>query len=65
MNIEVRLNVNVPMSPYCGDCIRQEIDKNGYKFCSLFNRFLAVNSKEKFIKCRECYNALYEAVLEE
>lgn len=58
MEITVKQKVNVPLSPFCGKCIRQEEDKHGGKFCSLFNRFIFMQ-KGDYVKCRECYNALY------
>lgn len=64
MKIKVTQEVSVPLSPYCGNCIRRETDKNGYQYCALLNRFVFLH-KGHFVKCRECYNALYEAVTSE
>ena len=64
MEIEVKKTVNVPISPWCGNCIRKEKDSHFEDFCTLHNRFLNIHCG-KFLKCRECYLALYEALEQE
>lgn len=65
MEIEVKKKVNVPISPWCGNCIRREKDSSyGEYFCTLHNSFLHIHLG-KFLKCRECYLALYEALEQE
>ena len=64
MEIEVKKKVNVPISPWCGNCNRREKDSHGEDFCTLHNRFLNIHCG-RFLKCRECYLALYEALEQE
>ena len=64
MEIEVKQKVSVPVSPWCGNCFRKERDRDGDTFCTLFNRFVTIH-KGKFLKCMECYNALYYALQDE
>jgi len=64
MEIEVKQKVNVPISPWCGNCYRKENDKNNQTFCTLFNRFVYIR-RGKFMKCRECYMRLYDALEQE
>ena len=62
MDVEVTLNVNIPKSFYCRGCNRAEVDKNGFTYCSLFNRFIYASFNGEILKCRECVNAVYEAL---
>ena len=64
MEIEVKKKVNVPISPWCGNCIRKEKDFHGVDFCTLHNRFLHIHCG-RFLKCPECYLALYDALEQE
>ena len=64
MEIEVKKTVNVPVSPWCGNCYRKEKDSKGQDFCTIHNRFLYIH-KGHFLKCRECYIALYDALEQE
>ncbi len=64
MKIKVTQEVDVPISPYCRNCLRKELDKTGQYYCSLYNRYLT-EARGNFLKCRECYNALYDALYEE
>lgn len=61
MKIDVKQTVNVPVSPWCGNCYRHETDKHGQQFCSLFNRFIFIKHGHR-LKCRECYIALYDQI---
>lgn len=64
VKITVSMVVDVPLSPYCGNCLRREVDKDNNTWCALFNRFLWM-SNGRFVKCRECYKALYDAIEKE
>lgn len=64
MKIKVTMNVDVPISPYCGNCTRKESDKTGQIFCTLFNRYIFMH-RGNWLKCRECYVALYDAISKE
>lgn len=64
MEIEVKKRVNVPVSPWCGNCIRKQKDSYEEDFCTLHNRYLYIHFG-KFLKCRECYLALYQALEQE
>ena len=64
VEIEVKKTVNVSVSPWCGNCYRKEKDSKNNDFCTLHNRFLYIH-KGRFLKCRECYIALYDALEEE
>ena len=44
MEINVKQKVNVPVSPWCGNCYRNEMDKHGQHFCSLFSRFIYIKN---------------------
>jgi hypothetical protein len=61
MKIKVTLHVDVPISPYCGKCTRKEQGKNGHTFCTLYNRYLYIR-RGNWLKCFECYTALYDAI---
>ena len=62
MEIEVKQFVRVSVSPYCKNCVRKEYsEKQRNWFCGLFNRFIYPHNGD-FLKCRECYNALYDAI---
>ncbi len=61
MKIKVTREVDVPISPYCKNCLRKEKDKTEQYFCTLYNRYLT-EARSNFLKCRECYIALYEAL---
>lgn len=61
MEINVKQKVNVPVSPWCGNCYRNETDKHGQHFCSLFSRFIYIKNGH-WLKCRECYIALYDQI---
>ncbi len=64
MIIEVKQTVNIPVSPWCGNCFRKDQDKHNLDFCTLHNKFLHIH-KGHFLKCRECYMALYDALEQE
>lgn len=64
MEIKVTKTVNIPASPWCGNCIRKEKDAKGEDFCTLHNRFLYIR-EGRFLKCRECYISLYDALEQE
>ena len=64
MEIKVTQTVNVPRSPYCGNCARKNKDRNDLDFCELFTRYIYAYDG-RLVKCRECYDALYEAVTQE
>lgn len=61
MDIEVKLKISVPLSPWCGNCSRQEADMYNRLYCSLFGVFLE-HRDEKVLKCRRCYMALYDHI---
>ena len=61
MEITVKQTVNVPCSPWCGNCYRKEKDAKGRDFCTIYNRFLYLR-KGRFLKCQECYIALYDEI---
>lgn len=61
MYVDVKQKVNIPKSFNCKGCLRKERDEKKRMFCTLFNRFLYVHNGE-FLKCRECVNALYDAL---
>ena len=61
MKITVTQEVDVSITPYCRNCFRKETDKNGTVFCGVYNRFLEMKHGE-YVKCRECYDALYDEV---
>ena len=61
MEINVKQKVNVPVSPWCGNCYRNETDKQGQHFCSLFSRYIHIKNGH-WLKCRECYIALYDEI---
>lgn len=64
MKIEIKQKVDIPVSPFCKHCYRKEIDKNGSPFCTLFNRFIFMHNGD-YLKCRECYVAVYDALEKE
>lgn len=64
MKIKVTQEVDVPISPYCKNCFRKDIDKDGDVFCTLYNHFLCM-ARGNYLKCRECYLAVYEALEDE
>lgn len=64
MEIKVTQTVKVPCNPYCDKCMRIERDARNQEFCGLFNRLIFLHNGH-FVKCRECYAALYEAVTQE
>lgn len=64
MKIKVYMEQDVPKNFTCKGCTRVERDHNGQTFCSLFNRYLYMRGGN-FLKCRECVNALYDAIDEE
>ena len=64
MKIKVTLHVDVPISPYCGKCYRKEQDKQGNMFCALYNRSIYIR-RGNWLKCLECYMALYDAIEKE
>lgn len=64
MKIKVTQEVDVSISPYCRNCFRKESDKTGQYYCTLYNRYLT-EARSEFLKCRECYIALYDALYEE
>lgn len=59
MKITIKQDVDVSITPYCKNCYRKEIDNTGQTFCMIFNKYLSMN-KGQYLKCRECYNALYD-----
>ena len=61
MKLMVAKTVNVPVSPWCGNCYRKEYDKNDMCFCTLHNHFLFIVNGH-YLKCRECYITLYNAL---
>ncbi len=61
MKIKVTQEVDVPISPYCKNCFRKDIDKTGQYSCTLYNHYLT-EVRNDFLKCRECYIAVYEAL---
>ena len=61
MYINVKQRVNIPKNFYCKGCLRKERDIKGQTFCGLFNKFIYIHNGE-FLKCRECVNALYNAL---
>lgn len=64
MKIKTTQTVDVPVSPWCEKCQRQETDKNGIVFCTLYNRFVFLHGGKR-LKCLECYMALYHAIDQE
>lgn len=64
MKIEVKQTVNVTVYPWCGNCYRKEQDKYNLDFCTLHNSYLYIRNGH-FLKCRECYIALYDAIEQE
>ena len=62
MKIKTTQEINVPTSPYCGKCLRKELDRRGRWFCTLFNRYLGAKEGNSFLKCFECYVALYDTI---
>lgn len=60
MEIQVTKKVKVPLSPFCGRCLRVGID-GSYNFCTLHDRFI-YRHQGQLLKCRECYDALYDAI---
>lgn len=64
MKILVTQEVDVPISPYCKNCFRKEIDKTGQYYCSLYNHYLT-EARNNFLKCRDCYLAVYDALYNE
>ena len=61
MKIIATLTVDIPVSPYCKKCGRLETGKNGLTFCTLYNRYVFIRHGN-WLKCRECYMALYDAI---
>lgn len=64
MYINVKQKVNIPKNFYCTGCLRMERDIKGRMFCGLFNKFVYVQGGH-FLKCRECVDALYDALEQE
>ena len=59
MKLEITQTVEVPISPYCKNCLRREVDNAGQTFCTIYNQNLfAVNGQ--LLKCEKCYKALYK-----
>lgn len=50
----------------CGYCVEPTFyaDKNNHTFCTLFNSFVYIH-RGQFLKCRECYTCLYDALEQE
>ena len=61
MEIMVKQKVNVPLSPWCGNYIRKRRDGRNETVCELFSRFVYMKNGH-YLKCRECYIALYEQI---
>lgn len=61
MEVKVTKTVNIPISPWCGKCYRKEKDARGQDFCTLHNAYLSIH-RGQFLKCRDCYMALYDAL---
>ena len=61
MKVKTTISVDVPVYPYCGKCNRKEQDKNGNTFCSLYNIYIHIR-RGNWLKCCECYTALYDAI---
>lgn len=61
MKINLWLEVDIPVGLYCNKCSRQETDKNGQKFCAVFNSYLWIK-RGNYLKCKKCLNALYDAI---
>lgn len=58
MKIKVTQEVDVPNTPYCKNCYRLE-NQAKPPFCTLFNRFVSLKPNGEYLKCRECFDALY------
>lgn len=62
MKIDITITVNVPISPFCKNCERKEYsERDKMTYCTVFNRYLFIHHGD-FMKCRECYTALYDAI---
>ena len=65
MKIDVTQTVDVPKSPFCGNCHRKTHIEGEYSdICELFGKYVFIH-EWKFLKCRECYQALYDAIAQE
>ena len=65
MKIDVIQTVDVSKTPFCKNCLRLNRfdikDKNGrcVPRCELFGKRVFIAEGE-YLKCKECYDALYE-----
>lgn len=65
MEIEIKQKVNVPLSPWCGNCSRKDVERiTDQAVCTIFNRYLFLH-RGNFLKCRECYMNLYDQIEQE
>jgi len=62
MRIKITKMVDVPISPWCGNCLRKAKGESGLLFCGVYNRFIFTNENGRILKCRECYKDLYDAL---
>lgn len=67
--ITYKTELKVPNGIYCGGCIRKEA-KVSQPYCTLFWKNLFwkhadSGAPQDLVKCRECWNAIYDALSKE
>lgn len=64
MKIKFKKTVDVPCSPWCGNCVEVCRDKTERPVCGLSGVYLD-EVRGKLLKSLSCYNQLYLALCEE